>query len=197
MHILCILWVTRSRPDGSCALSLKTWEERSQSRWTWWWGWRRPWTCCCWPRCPPWGAGPRWWRISVGLSSKCPPRSGESLNLMMRVMEALDLLLLAQMPPMGRRAPMVSTESPSMWHCWVQADWILLKGLFTQPSRAWWRISRSLGVYFFVAPGSRFNCVEVTKSSSNFCQHLNFFNWLKVQMLTKNEDDKVLRNHSK
>jgi len=26
---------------------------------------------------------------------------------MMRVMEALDLLLLAQMPPMGRRAPMV------------------------------------------------------------------------------------------
>ena len=32
----------------------------------------------------------------------------------MRMTEALDLLLLAQMPPMGRRAPMVSTESPSM-----------------------------------------------------------------------------------
>ena len=36
------------------------------------------------------------------------------VNLMMRVKGALDLLLLAQRPPMGRRAPMVYTESPSM-----------------------------------------------------------------------------------
>ena len=36
------------------------------------------------------------------------------VNSMMRVKGALDLLLLAQRPPMGRRAPMVSTESPSM-----------------------------------------------------------------------------------
>ena len=56
------------------------------------------------------------------------------LNLM-GMTEALDLLLLAQMPPMGLRAPMVSTESPSMRHCRIQADWILLRGLFTQPSR--------------------------------------------------------------
>ena len=54
--ILCIVCVTGSRPDGSCAVSLKTWEEH---RWTRW-GWQRPWTCSCWPRCPPWGSEPGW-----------------------------------------------------------------------------------------------------------------------------------------
>ena len=57
------------------------------------------------------------------------------VNLMMRMTEALDLLLLAQMPPMGRRAPMVSTESPSMRHCLHHADLVLLRGLSMQPPR--------------------------------------------------------------
>ena len=58
------------------------------------------------------------------------------VNLMMRMTEALDLLLLAQMPPMGLRAPMVSTESPLMRHCLHQADLVLLRGLSMQPPRA-------------------------------------------------------------
>jgi len=52
-------------------------------------------------------------------------RVTEALDLMMRVTEALDLLLLAQMPPMGRRAPMVKN---------------LGRAFFKVPS-SFWRIS--------------------------------------------------------
>ena len=53
------------------------------------------------------------------------------------------------------RTPMVSTRPPSVWHCWHHADLILLRGLSMQPPRVRWRISRSLGAYFFAPPGSK------------------------------------------
>ena len=52
----------------------------------------------------------------------------------------------------------------------LQADWILLRGLFTQPSCVWWRIRPSLGTYFLVPAGSK------SIVSRSQCHRLIFFN---------------------
>ena len=112
------------------------------------------------------------------------------MNLMMRVTGALDLLLLAQMPPKG-------AESPDGVHR-ITLDVTLLGsgklGDFSRSRRVFDGASiPSLGAYSLGSPRVKVHGVEVTMSSSDFCQDLNFFNCIKVF----NEDEKILRNHSK
>ena len=71
---------------------------------------------------------------------------------LLRVSHFLKLLL--QKPPLflhhGEQC-----GPPSVWHCWHHADLILLRGSSMQPPRVRWRISWSLGAYFFAPPGSK------------------------------------------